>query len=236
MPSRSIIRTGVGPHREPRNRFPAMAAAINLLAARAARVQSRRNLSRSLSPKLDHSHSITRFDRSRTGPYGITATPAGDIYYASLAGNHIARVDRATGEATVIEPPTPNQGARRVWSDSQGRIWVSEWSAGQLGLYDPETKQWKEWKLPGRMPQTYAVYVDERDMVWVSDWGADVILSFDPRTEQFTPYPMSGKGADVRQILGRSGEVWLPESATSRLMVIRTGASRLAGCRTRAPD
>src|SRR3954453_7707194 len=69
MPSRSIIRTGVGPHREPRNRFPAMAAAINLLARRAARVQSRRNLSRSLSPKLDHSHSITRFDRSRTGPY-----------------------------------------------------------------------------------------------------------------------------------------------------------------------
>jgi len=45
-----------------------MAAAINLLAARAARVQSRPNLSRSLSPKLDHSHSITRFDRSRTGP------------------------------------------------------------------------------------------------------------------------------------------------------------------------
>src|SRR4051794_40772431 len=71
MPSRSIIRTGVGPHREPGNRFPAMAA-INLLAARAARVQSRRNLSRSLSPKLDHSHSITRFDRSRTGPKGLS--------------------------------------------------------------------------------------------------------------------------------------------------------------------
>src|SRR3954451_10702121 len=68
MPSRSIIRTGVGPHREPGNRFPAMAAAINLLAARAARVQSRRNLNRSLSPKLHHSPSITRFDRSRTGP------------------------------------------------------------------------------------------------------------------------------------------------------------------------
>src|SRR3954466_8932752 len=71
MPSRSIIRTGVGPHREPGNRFPAMAA-INLLAARAARGQARRNLSRSLSPKLDHSHSITRFDRSRTGPYFAT--------------------------------------------------------------------------------------------------------------------------------------------------------------------
>src|SRR3954471_14894877 len=75
MPSRSIIRTGVGPHREPGNPFPAMAAAINVLAARVARVQSRRNLSRSLSPKLDHSHSITRFDRSRTGPKDPQNTP-----------------------------------------------------------------------------------------------------------------------------------------------------------------
>ena len=159
------------------------------------------------------------------GPYGITATPQGDIYYASLAGNHIARVDRATGQATVIESQTPNQGARRVWADPQGRIWVSAWNAGQLGLYDPRTKQWKEWKLPGRLPQAYAVYADERDIVWVSDWGGDVILSFDPRTEQFTPYPMSEKGADVRQILGRPGEVWLPESATNCLMVIRAGGS-----------
>src|SRR3954469_8653935 len=79
MPSRSIIRTGIGPHREPRNRFPAIAAAINLLAARAARVQSRRNLSRSLSPKLDHSHSITRFDRSRTGPKCVVPESRGAL-------------------------------------------------------------------------------------------------------------------------------------------------------------
>src|SRR5262249_4922838 len=29
------------------------------------------------------------------GPYGITATPAGDVWYASLAGDHIARIDTA---------------------------------------------------------------------------------------------------------------------------------------------
>ena len=29
------------------------------------------------------------------------------------------------------------QGARRVWSDSRGRIWVSEWNAGQVARYDP---------------------------------------------------------------------------------------------------
>jgi virginiamycin B lyase len=39
------------------------------------------------------------------GPYGITVTPDNVVYYASLAGNHIARVD-GPGSVTVIEPPT----------------------------------------------------------------------------------------------------------------------------------
>jgi virginiamycin B lyase len=113
-----------------------------------------------------------------------------------------------------------------VWSDSQGRIWVSEWNAGQLGLFDPKTKAWREWKLPGDKPRAYAVYVDERDMVWVSDWGNHTIVSFDPKTEAFKSYPSSAKDANVRQILGRPGEVWFPESGTDRLMVIRTTATQ----------
>src|SRR3990170_2585779 len=39
------------------------------------------------------------------GPYGIDATPDGTVYYASLAGSHIARIDSVTGAAMVIEPP-----------------------------------------------------------------------------------------------------------------------------------
>src|SRR4051794_16758100 len=99
MPSRSIIRTGVGPHREPGNRFPVMAAAINLLAARAARVQSRRNLSRSLSPKLDHSHSITRFDRSRTGPKEWDGAPMPHSIFFTDRGHaiHASNATRSLG-------------------------------------------------------------------------------------------------------------------------------------------
>jgi virginiamycin B lyase len=156
------------------------------------------------------------------GAYGIAATPEGDIYYASLAGSYIAKIEKATGAATVLEPPTKGQGARRVWSDSKSRIWVSEWNAGQLGLYDPKANSWREWKLPGDRPKAYGVYVDERDIVWLSDWGANAIVSFDPATETFRSYPSSDAWANVRQILGRPGEVWLPESGLDRLVVIRT--------------
>jgi virginiamycin B lyase len=156
------------------------------------------------------------------GPYGITTTPGGDVYYASLAGSYVGRVDLDSGEATVLEPPTPGQGARRVWSDSDGRIWVSEWNAGQLAVLDPATGEWREWPLPGEQPMPYAVYVDETDIVWLSDFGANALVRFDPASEQFQSFPLPSPGASVRQILGRPGEIWGAESGTDKLVVIRT--------------
>jgi virginiamycin B lyase len=156
------------------------------------------------------------------GPYGISSGADGNIYYASLAGSHIARVDPETGAAEVIEPPTPRQGARRVWGDSQGHIWVSEWNTGRLGRYHTATGQWREWPLPGDRPRAYAVYVDAQDQVWVSDFGGDAIWRFDPVTEAFESITLPSRNAMVRQIHGRPGEVWLPESATDKLALIRT--------------
>lgn len=155
------------------------------------------------------------------GPYGITSAPDGSVFFASLAGSYVGRIDPRTSEATVIEPPTKGQGARRVWSDSKGIVWVSEWNAGQLGRYDAKTGAWKEWKLPGSRPQAYAVFVDDRDVVWLSDFGASAIVRFDPATERFDSfrYPKDG---NVRQLSGRPGEVWGALSALDRLIVLTT--------------
>ncbi|HEX7345267.1 MAG TPA: hypothetical protein VF253_00650 [Candidatus Limnocylindrales bacterium] len=159
-------------------------------------------------------------DPDGRGPYGIDATPAGEVWYASLAGSHIARIDTATGEARVVEPPTANQGARRVWSDSKGRLWVAEWNVGQVGVHDPSTGEWKEWKLPGANPQAYAVYVDDRDIVWLTDFGANAIVRFDPATERFDPIGLPSQGAAVRQLLGRPGELWGAGSAVDKLVLV----------------
>jgi virginiamycin B lyase len=156
------------------------------------------------------------------GPYGICTTPTGDVWYCSLAGSFIAKVDLRTGESQVVEPPTKNQGARRVWSDSRGRIWVSEWLSGQLSMYDPAAKKWAAWKPPVETPRTYAVYVDERDKVWISEWSSNAMFRFDPATEKFERFDMPRPAANIRQILGRRGEVWLPESGTEHITVIRT--------------
>ena len=156
------------------------------------------------------------------GPYGICSTPKGDVWWCSLAGSTIARIDLKSGDSQVVQPPTAGQGARRVWSDSRGRIWVAEWVSGQLSMHDPASGQWRAWKPPVDNPRTYAVYVDERDIVWISEWASNSTFSFDPARERFERHAMPRDGANVRQILGRKGEVWLPESGTEHIAVIRS--------------
>jgi virginiamycin B lyase len=156
------------------------------------------------------------------GPYGITTTPSGDVYYASLAGSYLGQIDTRTGEATVLRPPTEGQGARRAWSDSRGRIWISEWNAGRVGVYDPRTRKWHEWRVPGGNPMIYAVFVDDLDKVWLSDFGANALVRFDPTTSRFMRLRLPSAGAAVRQIHGRPDEVWGAESGTDKLVVVLT--------------
>jgi virginiamycin B lyase len=154
------------------------------------------------------------------GPYGIATTPNGEVWYASLAGDHIAKIDTVSGDALMVPPPKPGVGPRRIWSDSKGVLWVSFWNTGGVGRYDPIAKAWKVWALPKSGHGCYAVYVDDKDKVWLSDWTNNAIVRFDPATEKFESFPSNRRRADVRQILGRPGELWGAESGTDRLVVI----------------
>jgi virginiamycin B lyase len=170
-----------------------------------------------LDPK---SGTLAVFDAPRgAGPYGIATCPDGTVYFASLAGSYVGRIVRDTGSVVLLSPPTPGQGARRVWCDSRSRVWVSEWNAGQLARYDGST--WTEWKLPGSNPMAYALFVDDADVIWMTDWGANAIVRFDPAKETFAAVAHPQPNANVRQILGRPGELWGAMSGQDKLVVAR---------------
>ncbi|HUJ73959.1 MAG TPA: lyase, partial [bacterium] len=166
-----------------------------------------------------------------SGPYGIAISAQGAVFYASLAGSYVGRIQPAaqpdgTPSVRVLEPPTRDQGARRIWGDSQGNLWVSEWNAGAVARYSPAQSAWREWPLPGKSPLPYALYVDGQDQVWLSDFAANALVRFDPRAEQFTSFVLPTRGAAVRQLAGRHlagrpQEVWGAESAQDKLVVLR---------------
>ena len=100
-------------------------------------------------------------------------------------------------------------------------MWVSFWNTGEVGRYDPLNKVWRVWKLPDADNGAYAVFVDDKDKVWLSDWNVNAIVRFDPATEKFERFPSNRKRSDVRQMLGRPGELWAAESGTDRLVLIK---------------
>lgn len=158
------------------------------------------------------------------GPYGITRTPQGTVWYVSLAGSHLAQIeDLETGQVRILEPPTPNQGARRVWSDSQGRLWISEWNSGNVSMHDPRDGSWHAWRLPGERPRAYSVWVDPSDKVWLTDFPANAIVRFDPETQEFISFPSDRPNANVRQMDGVAGQAWGGESGTDRIVRIEYG-------------
>ena len=53
------------------------------------------------------------------------------------------------------------------------------------------------------------MYVDNKVIAWLSDFGANAM------------FKSTSRNASVRQILGRPGEVWLPESGADKLVLIR---------------
>ncbi len=106
----------------------------------------------------------------------------------------------------------------RVWSDSKGSVWVTEWSSGKLARYAPSSGEWQEWPLPGSRPLPYAVYVDERDAVWITDFAANTMVRFNPASQTFESFPIPSPNAAVRQLLGRPGEVWGAESGQDKLI------------------
>jgi virginiamycin B lyase len=157
----------------------------------------------------------------------MATAPDGTVYFASLAGGYLGRIDNDEGAITVLDPPTPNAGVRRVWVDSRNIVWVSEYNAGQLGRYDPTTGSWTEWRLPGDQPRPYAIYVDSRDEIWLSDHllgngtgGSDTLVHFDPRTETFTTVT-SAAPLRVAQLGGIPGEVWGADRGRGQVVVVR---------------
>jgi virginiamycin B lyase len=98
---------------------------------------------------------------------------------------------------------------------------VAEWNSGNLSRYEPRTGKLSKWQAPGDEPHVYAVYVDETDRVWAAEWSAQVMLRFDPAAEKFETFKSSSSRPNVRQIHGRKGEVWTPESGADKIVVYR---------------
>ena len=102
-------------------------------------------------------------------------TPSGEVWYASLAGNHAPRVDAGSRWATVVQLPTPGQGAPRVWSGSRDRVWPSDFGANPLVVFELDGEAFRSFPLPSS-PSNVRQILGRPEEVRGAESAADLLV------------------------------------------------------------
>jgi virginiamycin B lyase len=155
---------------------------------------------------------FTFFDAEAPDTYGITIDKTGHTVwfteFNSRDHQDFGVVDVDTDKITKFQPPagvTP----RRIKLDSQGMVWIGDYFGGSLTRFNPQSKEFKIFKLPGPMPTPYGVGVDHNDNIWYASMYTDVIGKLDPKTGKITVYPSPyGERATRDMFEDNQGRMW----------------------------
>lgn len=156
-----------------------------------------------------HANTVGRYDREsgdielvdvptdKARPYGIVLDDSGDAWVALHGTYKLARVDAETLALTEIEVPRDKARPRRLGHADRG-LWYVDYARGYLGLYDPESETFTEWRAPGGEESgPYAMTIDDKGRPWfVETWQQpNRFVGFDPESEEFfglTDIPSGG--------------------------------------------
>ena len=117
-------------------------------------------------------------------------------------------VDVDTDKVTQFQPP-PGVTPRRIKLDSQGMVWMGDYFGGSLTRFNPNSKEFKVFKLPGPMPTPYGIGVDHNDNIWYASMYTDVIGKLDPKTGKITVYPSPYGERGTRDMFeDNQGRIW----------------------------
>jgi virginiamycin B lyase len=176
----------------------------------------------------DEAMKITYVEYQLPGPNRIPweATPnsnsKGNVWFVeSWSANHIAELNRDTGEITEFAIPLdPNIRILHVHSVIQapdGMVWFAVARECQLNRFDPTTKKFTAFKPPscakaggngdegGAGPSE--VRVDRFGNIWAN---AGNLWRFDPKTEKFTEFPEGGSAYGF-VLDEKEGNVWFAQ-------------------------
>ncbi len=130
------------------------------------------------------------------------------------------------GQSTRYE----SKGARDIWVDSKGYLWVSDdRSMGRTtGRLDPRTGKWTDYALPnasGVATNSHGIWGDQNDNIYQGGQPDGAILMFDTKKEEFVHFarpdtiPRAGGHIDVDS----QGNAWAPADGGALKLDGKTG-------------
>lgn len=162
-------------------------------------------------------------------PHDITVDASHSIWWAEFQGQHIGRLDPATGkmerfpmdpEGKVVDEAGVVGNARghtpRV--DSRQNVWFTVIRGNKIGKWDRATQQIKLWEIPSEHSFPYGMQITPDDRIWFAELRACNIGLFDPRTEKFTEYKSPSAPCAINRLAADSrGTIWYSVFSSGKL-------------------
>jgi hypothetical protein len=152
---------------------------------------------------------ITQFPlpASASHPWGITAGPDGNLWFAQVIANRIGRITTA-GVVTEFPVPTPSSRPRGITSGLDGNLWFTEANADQIGRITPDGEI-TEFPVSSK---AFEIAAGSDGAVWFTRVGAT--LGRITTSGEVTEFPLPEHafaitaGPDGNIWLGGAGKIW----------------------------
>ncbi|MEX0891533.1 MAG: hypothetical protein WEB88_05125 [Gemmatimonadota bacterium] len=184
-------------------------------------------------------------------PYGIAATPDGQVWIGIYDGSHLYRVDEHQDSFTVIDvrervrsslseerlaqlPPEVRErarwiqraaGMRRIAAAPDGSLWVAEFGRGRVSGVRPGTGEWWRIATLDQPSEPYGITVDPWGRVWFAEKGNGALVVWDRAGAQRRTLRLPVAGGTVRHMVvdAERARVWLPLSDVGVIALVELG-------------
>lgn len=151
-------------------------------------------------------------------PYGIKIDSDDQPWVILFGSNKIVGVNSQTMTLTLFNIPRKEARPRRLEITQDNNIWYVDYANGKLGRFEPKTREFKEWTLPGGdHARPYGTAKDDNDNLWIAEGGSpNKLVGFNPKTEKFidnTDIPNSQGAVRHMYFHPPSREIWFGEDS-----------------------
>ena len=117
--------------------------------------------------------------------------PDGNVWYLERAGQKLTKIDTNNKDQEKTSFVVPkNQGIYDTDTDSKGRTDLYIWTEGKIGVFDPRTIEYTEYKMPTPMSGPRRGQIDGQDRLWAAEFYAGQLMMLDPDKKIVKEYPL----------------------------------------------
>jgi virginiamycin B lyase len=139
----------------------------------------------------------------------LTTGPDGAVWCTLNQADAIARIDPATGTATVHDLPTPSAAPVGITTAADGTVWFVEIGAGQLGRIAPDGTI-AEHPLPDRAARPHAIVADPAGGCWFTEWAANRLGHISADGTAIETFALPTPGSEPHGLtVAPDGAVWI---------------------------